>query len=93
VTDYEVCRQRPADEKLLPSRSPELVAADAGFFNNENESKAREAGIKKQAIPNKKTRSPARWAYQRERWFRRVQRWCVGCEGRMSVLKRRHGLF
>ena len=30
---------------------------------------------------------------QRERWFRQAQRWRVGCEGRISVLKRRHGLF
>ena len=27
-----------------------------------------------------------------KRWFRRGQRWRVGCEGRISVLKRRHGL-
>jgi len=25
-------------------------------------------------------------------WFRRGQRWRVGCEGRISVIKRRHGL-
>jgi IS5 family transposase len=103
VTDYEVCRQRPADEKLLlPSiekhreifgRAPELVAGDAGFFNNDNESGAKEAGVKKLAIPSKKTRSPARLAHQRQPWFRRAQRWRVGCEGRISVLKRRHGLF
>jgi IS5 family transposase len=103
VTDYEVCRQRPADERLLlPSiekhreifgRAPELVAGDAGFFNNDNESGAKEAGVKKLAIPSKKTRSPARLAHQRQPWFRRAQRWRVGCEGRISVLKRRHGLF
>jgi len=29
---------------------------------------------------------------QRERWFRAGQRWRAGCEGRISVLKRRHGL-
>jgi transposase, IS5 family len=69
------------------------VAGDAGFSNNENESGAKEAGVKKLAIPNKKTRSPARLAHQRQPWFRRAQRWRVGCEGRISVLKRRHGLF
>ena len=37
-------------------------------------------------------KSPARRAYERQRWFRRGQRWRVGCEGRISVLKRRHGL-
>jgi len=28
-----------------------------------------------------------------QRWFKRAQRWRVGCEGRISVLKRCHGLF
>ena len=28
----------------------------------------------------------------RPRWFRRALRWRTGCEGRISVLKRRHGL-
>ena len=103
VTDYEVFQERPADQAvLMPSiekhkeifhRPPELVAGDAGFFSAENERKAKEAGVKKVAIPNKHTRSPDRWAHQREPWFRRAQRWRVGCEGRISVLKRRHGLF
>ena len=28
----------------------------------------------------------------RQRWFRRALRWRTGCEGRISVLKRCHGL-
>ncbi len=103
VTDYEVYAQRPADQELLlPAiekhkemfdRAPDLVAADAGFSRAENEAQAKEAGVAKIAIPNKHTRSPARWAFQRQRWFKRAQRWRVGSEGRISVLKRRHGLF
>ena len=38
------------------------------------------------------TQSTARRAYERQAWFRRGQRWRVGCEGRISVMKRRHGL-
>jgi len=103
VTDYTVYAERPTDQGvLLPAiekhqevfeRAPELVAADAGFFSAENEQQAKVAGVEKVAIPNKQTRSPARWAFQRQRWFKRAQRWRVGCEGRISVLKRRHGLF
>jgi len=102
ITDYEMCAQRCADQSLLlPSMeehkeifgyAPDLVAADAGFFSAENESKATQAGVKQVAIPNKQTRSPARRAHQRQRWFRRAQSWRVGSEGRISVLKRRHGL-
>jgi IS5 family transposase len=29
---------------------------------------------------------------EHQRWFRAGQRWRTGCEGRISVLKRRHGL-
>ena len=103
VTDYAVYPERPTDQDvLLPAiaqhqalfdRPPELVAADAGFFSAANETQALAAGVQKVAIPNKQTRSPARWAWQRQRWFKRAQRWRVGCEGRISVLKRRHGLF
>ncbi len=43
-------------------------------------------------LPRRGPKSPTRRAYERQRWFRRGQRWRVGCEGRISVLKRRHGL-
>ena len=102
ITDYAVYPERPSDHSLLlPAIAthaalfdhvPALVAADAGFFTAANEREAQAAGVKHVAIPNKQTRSPARWAFQRQRWFKRAQRWRVGCEGRISVLKRRHGL-
>lgn len=102
ITDYEVFAQRPADQELLiPAiekhreifgRVPQLVASDAGFFSLENERQAKELGVKRVAVPNKKGRDQARWKEQKQRWFRRAQRWRVGCEGRISVLKRRHGL-
>jgi IS5 family transposase len=43
-------------------------------------------------LPRQGAKSPARRTHERQRWFRRGQRWRVGCEGRISVLKRRHGL-
>jgi IS5 family transposase len=102
IVDYEVFQSRPADQELLiPSierhkellgKVPVLVAADAGFFSAENEREAILAGVKRVAIPNHGSRDPARHKKQKERWFRRAQRWRVGCEGRISVLKRRHGL-
>lgn len=103
ITDYEVFHRRPLDQDLLiPSierhrevlgKLPQLVAADAGFFSSNNERKVREMGIEKMAVPNKRSRDPAQRKQQRQPWFRRAQRWRVGCEGRISVLKRRHGLL
>lgn len=103
IVDYEVYDERPADSDLLLSaiekhkdvfgHAPTLLAADAAFFSAENEAKAHEAGVKQVAIPSKATKSAARRALQKARWFRRAQRWRVGSEGRISVLKRKHGLF
>jgi transposase, IS5 family len=36
--------------------------------------------------------SPERKREQKKRWFRNGQKWRTGCEGRISVVKRRHGL-
>ena len=44
------------------------------------------------SIPSHATKSPARKQPQKKRWFKKAQKWRTGCEGRISVLKRRHGL-
>jgi len=102
VIDYEVYDQRPSDSDLLiPAiethaaklgRTPRLVAADAGFYSARNEAAAKASGVKRVCIPNRNTRSAERKREQRKRWFRNGQKWRTGCEGRISVVKRRHGL-
>jgi transposase, IS5 family len=94
--------QRHADSTLLvPSleqhfkqfgRAPELVAADPGFFSAANEAKAEEMGVRRVSIPSHATKSVARRQGQKQRWFKKLEKWRTGCEGRISVLKRRHGL-
>ena len=49
-------------------------------------------GVKRVCIPNRSTKSPERRREQKKRWFRQGQKWRTGCEGRISVVKRRHGL-
>jgi IS5 family transposase len=102
ITDYEVYAQRPYDSDLLiPAvdrhqavlgRVPHLVAADAAFYSAGNESAAKAKGVKRVCIPNRSTKSPERKREQKKRWFRNGQKWRTGCEGRVSVTKRRHGL-
>ena len=102
VIDFEVYDKKPSDSDLLiPSiathqeltgRTPHLVAADAGFYSAKNEAKAMEMGVKGVSVPNRSTKSPARRQHQRKRWFKKGQKWRTGCEGRISLLKRRHGL-
>lgn len=102
VIHCEVFERRPGDSDLLtPSidkhqqlldRVPELVAADAGFFSAANESAAKQLGVKRVAVPSRSTKSEKRRQEQKKRWFKEAQKWRTGCEGRISVLKRRHGL-
>jgi transposase, IS5 family len=102
VIDYEVYDQRPSDSDLLVpaieihqaklGRTPRLVAADAGFYSAKNETAAKARGVKRVCIPNRSTKSAERKREQKKRWFRNGQKWRTGCEGRISVAKRRHGL-
>lgn len=102
ITDYEVFDQRPNDSSLLvqsvvkheelTGRVPDLVAADAAFYSQVNEQKLKERGVNRVSIPNRRTTSEQRRVHQKQRWFKNGQRWRTGCEGRISVLKRRHGL-
>jgi IS5 family transposase len=102
ITDYEVYAQRPYDSDLLiPAidrhqallgRVPRLVAADAAFYSARNEAAARTKGVKRVCVPNRSTKSLERKREQKKRWFRNGQKWRTGCEGRVSVVKRRNGL-
>ena len=102
VIDYEVYPRRPNDADLLIDaiethqailgRAPHLVAADAAFYSTKNEATAKAMGVTRVCIPNRATKSPERKREQKKRWFRNGQKWRTGCEGRISVAKRRHGL-
>jgi IS5 family transposase len=102
VIDYEVYARRPNDSDLLIAaiethqaklgRTPRLVAADAAFYSSKNEATAKAKGVKRVCIPNRSTKSAERKREQKKRWFRNGQKWRTGCEGRISVVKRRHGL-
>ena len=102
IAAYDVHAKRPADVTLWTAaldrhqtifgRAPDLAAGDRGFSSATNEQAATDRGVRRVVLPRRGPKSPARRAYERQRWFRRGQRWRVGCEGRISVLKRRHGL-
>ena len=95
ITDYEVCPTRVPDGTLwMPSverhielfeRPPQLAVADAGFASRANERAAQERGVRHVVLrPPRGAGCPRR--------TRAAVRWRTGCEGRISVLKRRHGL-
>lgn len=102
VTHYEVFDQRPSDRALLTEaveqqqrrlgRVPRLVTADAGYYAQAHERALEQMGVERVAVPNRNTHSVERKAMEKSRWFKKAQAWRTGCEGRISVLKRRHGL-
>jgi len=94
ITDYEVCERREPDEALwVPSlvrhedfgRPPRWAVADAGFASRANERAADARGVHQVVLPWQRRNG-------RSRATRAALRWRTGCEGRISALKRRHGL-
>lgn len=102
VTDYAVYDKRPSDSDLVVpalqahqqklGRAPHLLTGDAAFYSAKNEAAASQCGVKRVCLPNRSTKSAERKRQQKKRWFRNGQKWRTGCEGRISLLKRRHGL-
>jgi transposase, IS5 family len=102
VTAYAVHAGRPADSTLWEpaldaheqtfGKPPDLAVADRGFASAANEAAATARGVRRVVLPRPGPKTSARRAHERQRWFRRGLRWRVGCEGRISVLKRRHRL-
>jgi IS5 family transposase len=102
ITAYEVHTGRSADVTLWTAaldrhqaifgRAPHLAAGDRGFSSATNEQAATDRGVRRVVLPRRGPKSASRRTYERQAWFRRGQRWRVGCEGRISVIKRRHGL-
>jgi IS5 family transposase len=101
ITHYDVFDRRPSDRDLLLGavetharvlgRVPHLATADAGYYSRAQEQAVEEKGVKWVAVPNRNTKSAERKKKEHSRWFKKAQRWRTGCEGRISVLKRRHG--
>ena len=102
ITHYDVFDQRPSDRELLQGavamhqrilgRIPRLVTADAGYYSQAQERAVEAMGVKWVAVPNRHTHSAERKKLEKSRWFKQAQAWRTGCEGRISVIKRRHGL-
>jgi len=102
VTRFDVFEERPSDRQLLTEavrhqqdrlgRAPQLVTADAGYYAQAHECAVEQMGVQWVAVPNRNTHSQERKKLEKSRWFRKAQAWRTGCEGRISVLKRRHGL-
>ena len=90
--DQPYLRDSLEAHRRLFGRPPDLLAGDRGLASAANEQLARQAGVRRIALPCVGRASPARRQQQKERWFRRGYRFRAGIEGRIHVLRRDYGL-
>ena len=103
VTAFEVHTERPQDiifwTAALDRHQATLWACARSGRGQQrlrsatNERAAEDRGVRRVVFPPPRIEiTGATPTDERQRWFRRGQRWRTGCEGRISVLKRRHGM-
>jgi len=101
VTDYEVFIGNPGDTTVLVpaierhakrvGTAPKEIATDRGMARPTNEKALLKLGLERCSLPKTGPKTAAEQAKERSRWFRRLQRFRAGGEGRISLLKRRYG--
>lgn len=102
ITTYQVLNDNPPDTSLLKlavrghrrlfRKRLRAVAGDRGFYSRGNEGWLKDNGVKQVSIPVRGKASIEKRTEQKQSWFRRLQRFRAGAEGRISLLKRKFGL-
>ena len=102
ITTYQVLQDNPSDTALLKPgvrghrrlfrKRLKAVAGDRGFYSQSNEDWLKDSGVKRASIPKRGKISGERRRYQKQSWFKRLQRFRAGIEARISLLKRKFGL-
>jgi IS5 family transposase len=102
VTHWSILTGNPPDEtqwqpaldrhRRLFGKPPHQASADRGLYSPTNEAYAQAQGVKRIILPKPGHKSAIRRHHEAQPWFRRARRFHIGIEGRISVLKRKHGL-
>jgi IS5 family transposase len=102
IAQYRVLDGNPADETqwqpMLEShvqqfgQPPWQASADRGVHSSDNEAFAAKLGVKRIILPKPGRKLENRRKHEKQRWFWRGRRFHAGVEGRISVIKRKHGL-
>jgi IS5 family transposase len=102
ITTYEVLEENPSDTALLKPvvkghkrlfrKRLKAVAGDRGFYSQANEDWLKNSGVNQVSIQKRGKVGKERRSYQRQSWFKRLQRFRAGIEARISLLKRKFGL-
>ena len=101
VTDYDVTSGNPEDSTLLKAsverhiervgHAPKGVAVDRGMASAGNDRALADLGVERRSLPKTGKKNATEQAKERAWWFRRLQRFRAGGEGRISLLKRKYG--
>jgi IS5 family transposase len=102
VTDYQIHHEGcPPDQPMLEpaldkhkelfGHDPTELAGDRGFHAAGQDERLHERGIKHVSIPVKGNKDGRRQRTEKSAWFRRLQGWRAGGEGKISLLKRKYG--
>jgi IS5 family transposase len=102
ISTYEVPPENPADVTLLKDgvkghrrlfrKRLKAMTGDRGLYSRANEDWLKDIGVRQVSIPARGKVSQERRQYQRQSWFKRLQRFRAGSEARISLLKRKFGL-
>jgi IS5 family transposase len=102
VTHWSILDGNPSDEtqwqpaldrhRRLFGKPPHQASGDRGLYSPTNEAFAQRQGVQRIILPKPGYKPDARRQHEAQSWFRRGRRFHVGVEGRISVLKRKHGL-
>jgi transposase, IS5 family len=102
VSHYRVLDGNPSDEQQwVPSlkahiktfqHPPDQASGDRGLSSEPNEKTAHDLGVRHVILPKRGYRSKERLKHEHKAWFVKGRHWHSGVEGRISVLKRAHGL-
>ena len=102
ITIYQVLDENPSDTALLKPvvrghrrlfrKRLKAVAGDRGFYSQPNEDWLKDNGVRRVSIPKRGKVKEDRRRYQKQSWFKRLQRFRAGIEARISLLKRKFGL-
>lgn len=102
VTHFRILDGNPSDKtQWQPSLEahmesfglpPQQASADRGVYSAPNEHYAKDLGVQQVVLPKPGYKSKHRREHESQEWFVDGRKWHAGVEGRISVLKRAHGL-
>ncbi len=102
ITQYQVLKGNPDDGQFVDEliathkcqygKAPYSFSADRRFYSAANEALAYEHGVRKLSMVKPGRRSKVRELFEKERWFKKLQKFRAGIEGIISAMIRGVGL-